>query len=188
MMTGPPKFRHPLHRQNGNGQAEIAAAFLLLEFDDIDQERCWRHRDPPEDDCVAVPIALWASVVQLSRRVVSLAREMPAAVSYFARALQAVPQKNLYHMRTQEVMLPIMIWADLVKARQDAGGPWAVKAYATEYYIRNGTFPGGRRGDQKDGADDKRGLLGEREDVLPEVDHDRAGHVEEADRGGGDGR
>jgi hypothetical protein len=143
-MTGPPSYRHELHRQNGNTQPEIAAAFLLLAFDKIDQEECWWHGDKPENDGVAVPMAVWSEIIETAKVVQRQGKKMPEAFLSFAQLLLSVPQGRLYDVRTQSVILPIRrTWAELLTARDATRATyWAEKAYATETFIRRGRFPG----------------------------------------------
>jgi hypothetical protein len=135
-MTG----RHPLHQQNGNDQAAIASAILILAFEQIDQEPSWRRGDTPANDCVAVPSLTWGEVTNAAGRLI-LTHGHDPVVRAFAEAVRAVPLKDLYHVRTQEVWLPVQLWADLLTAYEAAARlPDVVKAVATERYIRTGQF------------------------------------------------
>lgn len=137
------RVRHPLHRQNGNGLAQIAVAVTMIAFEDIDQERDWRHQADPSQDYISVPMARWAAILDAAKRAARMAREMPDVATAFCTAITAVKQADHWNTRAREIQLPITLWADLLGAHDKlVNDAWVVKAYATEHHIKFGRFPG----------------------------------------------
>jgi hypothetical protein len=131
-----------MHRQNGNTQAQITATYLLMAFEKIDQERCWRDASTEAEDIrIAVPMPIWADITECAKKVSRQAREMPGVFGAFASLIRSVRQSDLYHAKTREVMLPLQTWSDLLLAHGSAkSSAWVTKAYATEHYIRHERF------------------------------------------------
>lgn len=138
--------RHPLHIQNGNSEQDIALAKLMLAIDAVDTNEVLRNGESergPHEDLAAVPMEQWSEIVEARK---SLERHVRRQEGQHVEALLfAVDSINLtkaFDTRKRAVRVPVSTWIDILVQRDELRGPQPTKAYATEYYIRHGRFPG----------------------------------------------